>query len=392
MHKRAKFPIRPIQSRIWLAFGLLVAFAFPSTGEELVPLSPQPEGLAWPTNEWPQAELPDDLDRAAFETHVEKLFAEKGRGGYSDTRAIIIVQAGRIVYERYADGFGKESLFQSWSMAKSMTNALTGILVRQGRLAIDNQAPVAEWQGSNDPRRELTLRHLLQMRSGLGNGDGFGSGDMIRAFVTRLLFGEGSRAPGAYAANVGLEHPIGEHWAYSSGTSILVARICGEEIGGGAPGTRDFFRRELLGPIGMKSAQPEFAKTGEFMGGAFFHATARDWARFGYLYLRDGIWDGQQILPEGWVGFSRTASPAENNRVYGAHFWLNHDPPEGHQWKPLPGGPASLFIAEGAEFQMVAISPSQDVVAVRLGIAQGTGYPEVKEPFGPLISAFGDRP
>ena len=316
-----------------------------------------------------------------------------GRGGYADTRALLVVQGGRIVFERYADGFGQGDRFQSWSMAKSVTNALTGVLVRQGRLELDGPAPVPEWRGEGDPRGAITLEHLLQMRSGLDNADGFGMEEGLTfAFISRRLFGEGSRSPAAYAANVPLKSPVGTRWAYSTGGSFLIARICGEAIGRGAVGTRDFLQRELFHPIGMSSAQPEFAKSGEFLGGAFFHATARDWARFGYLYLRDGIWDGRRILPEGWVDFTRTASPAENNRVHGAHFWLNADPVEGEQWKPLPGAPSTLFMAEGASFQVVAIVPTKDLVAVRLGLAESTPFPEIKAPMGPMIAAFPDRP
>lgn len=360
---------------------------------ELVALPPQPVGTEWPTAEWPEAALPDDLDRAAFDASVESLFAAKGRGGFADTRALLVVQSGRIVYERYADGFDRDSRFQSWSMAKSVTNALTGVLVGQARLELDAPAPVPEWQAPDDPRRAITLRQLLQMRAGLDNEDGFDQPDVTKNYVARLLFGEGSRAPAAFAASAAVLHPAGEHWAYSTGTSILIARICGDTIGGGAVGTRDFLRDEIFGPIGMRSAQPEFASSGSFLGGAFVHATARDWARFGYLYLRDGVWDGRRILPEGWVDFSRTPNPANNNRVYGAQFWVNGDPDGVEmQWKPLPGAPSSVFLAEGAMFQMVAIAPTKDLVAVRLGLDQGTTYPEIKEPFGPMISAFGDRP
>jgi CubicO group peptidase (beta-lactamase class C family) len=378
-------------SAVFLTLSLF--FAAPSAGYELVALPPQPTDVAWPTSEWSKGSLPDDLDRAAFEASIETLFASKGRAGYADTRAILVVQGGRIVYERYADGFGPDSRFQSWSMAKSITNALTGVLVRQGRLDVDARAPVAAWSDPEDARRELTLRHLLQMRSGLENADGFGDEpDLTFSFISSLLFGEGSRAPGDYAANVPLVHPIGSRWAYSTGTSILIAKLCGDEIGGGSAGTLGFLRQELFFPIGIRSAQPEFAKSGEFLGGVFVHATARDWARFGYLYLRDGVWDGQRILPEGWVDFARTPNPAENNRVYGAHFWVNAEPLEGSkQWKPLPGAPQSVFMAEGASFQMVAVAPTKDLVAVRLGLDQGTPYPEIKEPFGPMITAFPDR-
>lgn len=376
--------------------GLLVAamlvIAAPSAAE-LVALPAHPEGLSWPTAEWPEGPLPAALDHEVFEARVEELFSSRGRGGSADTRALLVVQSGRIVFERYADGFGPDSRFQSWSMAKSVTNALTGILVREGRLEIDAPAPVSAWSEPGDPRGAITLRHMLQMRSGLHNSDGFeeGGGGGPDMFVSRLLFGEGSLRPAAYAANVELLHPVGERWAYSTGTSTLIARICGEKIGGGAIATRDFLRRELFDPLGMRSAQPEFAASGEFIGGAFVHATARDWARFGYLYLRDGVWDGVRLLPEGWVDFSRTPSPAENNRVHGAHFWVNEDPPPAGQWKPLPGGDTSVFMAEGASFQMVAMDPTRDLVAVRLGHDQGTPFPEIKEPFGPMISAFPER-
>ena len=306
---------------------VILAIAAPAA-TDLVPLPAQPEGVAWPSEEWPVGPLPDDLDRAAFEARVEELFASRGRGGFADTRALLVVQGGRIVFERYAEGFGPDSRFQSWSMAKSVTNALTAVLVRKGKLSLDAGAPVAAWGRRGDPRAAITL---LQMTTGLDNSDGFGEGSL---------------------------------------------------------GVRDFLRREIFDPVGMRSAQPEFAKSGEFIGGAFVHATARDWARFGYLYLRDGVWDGKRILPEGWVDFSRTLNPAENNHAYGAHFWVNADPPPEALWRPLEGGPSTVFMAEGASFQMVAMDPLRDLVAVRLGLDQGTPFPEIKAPFGPLISAF----
>jgi CubicO group peptidase (beta-lactamase class C family) len=340
--------------------------------------------------EWPRGELPDGLDRDVFDAQVERLFAGRGRGGSPDTRALLVIQNGRLVFERYAEGFGPNSRFQSWSMAKSVTNAFVGILIRQGRLDLDARAPVAQWQTEGDPRQAISLRDLLEMRSGLDNEDGFGRGDLSQAFITRLLFGEGSTAPAAYAADVALIHPIGAHWAYSTGSSILLAQIAGASVGGGAEATRDFLRQQLFDPIGMRSAQPEFAPSGEFIGGAYVHATARDWARFGYLYLRDGVWDGQRILPGGWVDYSRTPNSAANNGSYGAHFWVNAEPGD-LQFRVLPGGPPTLFAAEGAAFQMVAIAPSRDLIAVRLGLDQASQFPQIKEPLGPLISAFPER-
>lgn len=378
----------PRRLRLASVLPLLFALAPPAGAQKLVPLSSHPEALAWPSAEWPTGELPDGLDRPTFDAQVDRLFEKAGRGGFKDTRALLVVHRGRLVFERYAEGFDRDSRFQSWSMAKSVTNAFVGILVRAGRISLDERAPVAQWQGEGDPRRDIRVRHLLEMRSGLDNSDGFEEESLERSFGVRLLFGEGARAPASYAANVPLIHPIGTHWAYSTGSSILLAAIAGEIVGGGARGTRDFLRDALFARLGMLSAQPEFAPTGEFLGGAFVHATARDWARFGYLYLRDGVWDGARILPEGWVDYSRTPNPAENNGVYGAHFWVNGEPKGRFQWRVLPGGPPTSFAAEGANFQMVVIAPTRDVVAVRLGETQATPFPEIKEPLGPLVSAF----
>jgi CubicO group peptidase (beta-lactamase class C family) len=257
--------------------------AVPVGADDLVPLPPHPAGLPWPTDSFPTGQLPRGLDTAVFERSVSELFESKGRGGFADTRALLIVRGGELVFERYAEGFGPESRFLSWSMAKSVTSGLLGRLVAEGRLALDTPAPVQAWQSDDDPRRAITLDDLLQMRTGLDNGDGFGSEDLSKSFISKLLFGEGSASPAAYAADVPLAHPIGQHWAYSTGSSVLLASICGDVIGGGAVGTRDYLRRELFEPIGMRSAQPEFAVSGEFIGGAFVYANARDWARFGYL-------------------------------------------------------------------------------------------------------------
>ncbi len=377
--------------RVRSGLGALIAAGFAAASsaaaDELAPLPSHPEGVPWPTEAWAEAPLPGDIDRTVFDGAVADLFETTGRGGQRDTRALLVVHGGRLVYERYADGFGRETRFQSWSMAKSITNAFVGMLVGDGRLDLDAPAPVEAWHGDGDPRSAITLRHLMQMRSGLDNGDGFGAEDMTMSFVSRLLFGEGSSAPAAYATDVGLAHPVGEHWAYSTGTSVLVAAIAGRAVGGGRHGTLDFLRTRLFDRLGMKSAQPEFAASGEFIGGAFMHASARDWARFGYLYLRDGVWEGERVLPEGWVDFSRTRGPAANNGIHGAHFWLNLAPgPD--QWTPLPGAPETTFIAEGAMFQMIAIVPTMDLVAVRLGESQGVDHMELRAELARLLTAF----
>lgn len=380
--------------RTGLAVAIAIAIAIATAAQsawadELAPLPPHPVGVPWPTDAWPEAPLPAGIDRPFFQAAVDDLFSTTGRGGTRDTRALLLVHRGRLVFERYAEGFDHESRFQSWSMAKSVTNAFVGLVVGDGLLELDAPAPVEAWSNEGDPRREITLRHLLQMRSGLANDDGFGQEDMTTSFVSRLLFGEGAAAPAAYATHVDLVHPVGDTWAYSTGTSTLLADLAGRAVGDGRRDTLAFLDERLFARLGMDSAQPEFAASGEFFGGAFFHANARDWARFGYLYLRDGVWDGERVLPAGWVDFTRTRSPAANNGVHGAHFWVNRAPgPD--QWEQLPGAPPTVFSAEGAMFQMIAIVPTMDLVAVRLGESQGADHQTLRRKFAGVVMAFAE--
>ena len=372
----------------WALLGLACLLAAASaTGAPQVALPPQATDVPWPTREWPAGTLPERVNRDRFAELVELLFSDRGRAGVRDTRALLIVQGGRLVFERYAEGFGPEQRFHSWSMAKSVTHALVGVLVAQGRLDVAAPAPVPAWQQPGDPRAAITLDDLLHMSGGLDNADGFEDTD---SFVGRALFGPGSENPAAYSANVPLVYPPGERWAYSTGTTSIVAALAGRAMGAGARERLAFMRRELFAPLGMTSAQPEFSRSGDFVGGAFVYATARDWARFGTLYLRDGVWEGRRILPPGWVDYARTPAPAANNATYGAHFWLNQDPVPG-QWKMLPGAPASVFAAEGAAFQFVAIVPSRDLVVVRLGEAPFENFPKLRKWLGELISLFPPR-
>lgn len=365
----------------------LTLFASSGAAYDLAPLPSHPIGLAWPTNTWPRGELPTELDQASFDENTTALFEPVGRGGLRDTRALLIVRGGEIVYEQYAAGFGPSSRFQSWSMAKSITQALVGILVREGKLELDAPIPVEAWRSPGDPRGAVTLDHMLHMISGLANDDGFATGGI---FVGETLFGRGATNPSAFAEDVELAYPVGTHWAYSTGTSMIVAALAGRAIGDNGPTRLEFMRRKLFSPLGMRSAVPEFDSAGQFMGGGFFHATARDWARFGYLYLRDGLWSGRRILPEGWVDYSRTPAPAANNGVHGAHFWVNAEPAEG-QWVLYPDAPDSTFAAEGNAMQAVVIVPTKDLIVVRLGELQASDFQGTRKLIGGLIASFPPR-
>jgi CubicO group peptidase (beta-lactamase class C family) len=347
------------------------------------PLPPQPAGVAWPTAAWGEGPLPEGTDRAALDAASAALLAPLGRGGLPDTRALLVVQGGQIVSERYADGFDADSRFRSWSMAKSVTNALVGILVRDGALALDAPAPVPRWQRAGDRRRALTLRQLLTMTSGLDNEDG---DDSAGSFIARLLFGDLSSDTAEAAERVDLAYEPGTHWAYSTATSQILSGIVARSVGGGREGVRAFLERELIAPLGLGSLVLEFDAAGTPLGGGYVWASARDWARLGLLFLRDGVWDGRRILPTGWVDFTRTVAPAGNNGTYGAHFWISAKPAAG-QFQPLRPG-IEAFQMNGNAGQFVVIVPDRDLVVVRLGEMHTVRWPHLNDGLGALIQAF----
>ena len=274
----------------------------------------------------------------------------------SITLAELVVHDGTVVYEDYGPDTDHATPLISWSMGKSVIQALVGIAVRDGLLDIDAPAPVPEWQHDDDPRRAITLRQLLNMRSGLRFVEDYVDDGISDCLA--MLFGPGQPDVAAYAAALPLEHEPGTVFNYSSGTTNIVSRVLGDAVGGGEAGMRAFMTRELFGPLGMTSADPRFDSAGTFIGSSFLYCTAREFARFGELYLADGVWEGRRILPEGWVEFARTAVPvpADEEFGYGAHWWL---------WdtKGFPG----TFAAHGYEGQYTIVRPNRGLVAVRLG-------------------------
>lgn len=361
-----------------------------ASAESHVPLPPQPAGVAWPTEAWPEATLGPTVDAEALSRAVEGAFLAVGRGDVNDTRALLLVHGGELVFERYAEGFDRQTRFQSWSMAKSFTQALVGVLVGRGELELDAPAPVPQWQGEADPRRVITLRHLLHMTAGIDNNDGSG-GEGGDAFVAQLIFGGGAYDTTRFAAVPARIHPPGTFWSYSTGTSSVIAGIVGRAVGSDRATRGAFMRQSLFAPIGMRSAAFGFDAAEHFLGGSNFYANARDYARFGLLYLRDGVWEGRRLLPKGWVDFTRTRAPADNNGAYGGHFWLNLEPKE-HQFRLLPGGPSSAFAANGNSGQSILMVPTHDLIVVRLGELQSTTWKALNENLAEIVAAFPERP
>lgn len=300
-----------------------------------------------------------DLGRVARAS--DALFAPGAQHGIS--LALVVMQDGEVVHERYGEHpatvFGPaapvtaDTPLVSWSMAKSITHAAVGILVGEGRLTLEQPAPVAAWQAT--PKAGITLQHLLNMRDGLEWVEDYVDDSVSHCL--EMLFGAGSGDVAAYAAARPAAHPPGEVWNYSSGTSNIVARIVGDAVGGGRAGMEAFLHDRLFAPAGMPSASVRFDDAGTFIGSSFVHATARDFARFGELYRNDGVApDGTRVLPGGWRDHGRelTAVDPDSGFGYGAHWWL---------WPEFAGS----FAAHGYEGQYTLVIPDRQLVVVHLG-------------------------
>lgn len=377
------------------AVAALVLLAHPSaSAEPLHPLPPQPAGVAWPTTEWPTGPLPEGVsDR--LEPALSVAAGRDARLG--ETRAVVVIHRGRLVAERYMASFGPNVPLLSWSMAKSVTQALVGIAVRNGLVDLDKPMGNPRW-GIDDPRAAIPWRTWINMTDGQDYHE-IGVVVHSRNDAARMLFGDGRLDVAGFGASLPLVHAPGTHWNYNSAGVNLIADALGRVF---APDAAPAHRRarmarvmqdELFGPLGMTSAQPEFDSKGTFIGSAFVYATARDWARFGLLYLRDGIWEKRRILPEGWVDFARSKTPAEDCNVYGAGWWITPSGP-GKPYRALvEGGPRDIFIAQGHEGQVIILVPSKDLIVVRLGLFDDWfGFRALGEWVGRVVALFPDLP
>jgi len=296
---------------------------------------------------------------------LDRAFAEPEQPPHRHTRAVVVVKDGHVVAERYADGFGIDTPILGFSSTKSVISALTGILVRKGVLTLDQPAPVAAWQGTGDPRSAITVDHLLRHTAGLAIGSSL-EASLGAAFepVNRMKFMESDMA--GYAESIELATPPGSAWNYNDGNFIILSHLIRNAAGGMAADVVRFARQELFAPLGMRNVTIEFDASGNLEGSSQMLASARDWARFGMLYLNDGVVGGKRILPDGWVNYS--ASPTKNAWVgYGAGFWTNLGDSFGATYRVEHGWPRDAFFAKGTIGQYVIIIPSEKLVIVRLG-------------------------
>lgn len=286
-------------------------------------------------------------------------FAEPDTENLKNTKAVVVIYDDTLVAERYAPGFSAETPMPGWSMTKSVINALVGISVQNSNLNIDEPAPVLAWQG-NDPRKSITWSHLLRMSSGLAWDETyFGVSD-----VTRMLYLSEDMA--SVAIHQPLKKKPGSDWYYSSGTTNILSFLLRQHWGDQAYYALPY--QQLFGPLGMSSVVMETDLSGTFVGSSYMMATARDWAKFGLLYYHEGIWQGQRILPEGWINY--TTKPVEEApfRKYGAQFWLNAGERGRPDQREFPDVSTELFFAQGFDEQSVFILPKHKLVIVRLGV------------------------
>jgi CubicO group peptidase (beta-lactamase class C family) len=331
----------------------------------------------------------DGVSSLALRDAIDPLFDTDADPALGETRALIVLRGGQIIAERYAPGYGPHSRLLSWSVAKTVTGLLAGILVSDGRLALDDPAPVPAWRQAGDPRGAITLRELLQMRSGLQNREHWAAAE--RSDLVDMLVGEGARDQAAFAAAKPLVRRPGEAFAYSSPTSMILAGIITDQIAGGSRDPRvrrgamaRFLQARFSGPLGLTAFTPEYDESGTLHGAAIMHMTARDYAKIGELIRLRGKANGHRILSDKWFDFMLAPSPANNG--YGGQIWLNR---AGGGNVLFPGQALpSIVGAAGNRGQYVLVSPQQGLTIVRIGNSRDEELPALREALARLVRRF----
>lgn len=325
--------------------------------------------------------------REQLARRIDRLFTDEEMG---ETRAVIVMQGGRIVAERYGEGYGEETRFVSWSMAKTITAVMIGMLVADGKLQLDETPPIPNWRRPGDPRGDITLRQLLQMRSGLRHTES--TEPAYDADTVKMLFLQGRDDMAAWAEAQPLEARPGARFEYSTNTTVILADIAARVLTDSSdPETRrkavdDYLKARIFMPLGMYSMVPEYDRAGTLIGGSLIHGTARDWGRLGEFLRHQGAVKGAQLVPKGWITFMTTPSPRSPD--YGAQIWLNH--PSGTDRNVLfaDRGPADLFSLVGHLGQYVMVSPRQGLTVVRLGKSDDAARDPVVAALGDVVALF----
>lgn len=322
--------------------------------------------VAWPMGDKVADEFPAAVNKAKLMEAVNAAFIESDTAKPIRTRAVIVLYDGKIIAEQYAPTFTKNTKLLGWSMTKSVTGALVGILARDGRLNINDPAPVPEWKDNTDPRHAITTKDLLQQSSGLDFEENYAKS----CDATKMLFQRADM--GGYTAEHPLKDKPGTVFYYSSGNSNILSRMVRQIVGDN--GYYKFVYDSLFYKLGMYNSTIEPDESGTYVGSSYMYATARDWARFGLLYYNKGLYNGQRILTEEWVKQSAEVAPASDKGEYGYQFWLNAGPKGKESERECPNSPTDMYFADGYEGQRVFIIPSKKLVIVRLGLTQHKNF------------------
>lgn len=350
---------------------------------EVTPNLPDPDLQDWPTGDRNARGGFPEVNRPALESVLEWAFDDEALDPPQNTRGLVIVYRGKIVGERYEPGWGPHTPQLSWSMGKSIASALTGVMIQGGYYSLDDRAPIEEWQGKHDPRRNIRIRDLLRMSSGL-DFDYFGlsgpssyvaANEHIRIYFDAL---------NAYlhSINQPLRFEPGTVWRYRNSDPLslmLIVRRALEEHG---ENFMSFPQRHLFDRIGIRSMVLETDPWGNFLITGRDFGSTRDWARFALLHLQEGVWEGERILPQGWTDFVSTPTPSDPSQSYGGLFWLNRG-------KRLDRVPRDAYWASGHMGQTAMIIPSREMVIVRHGPSGGESQSYLNRLVGQILDTIG---
>lgn len=333
----------------------------------------------------------ESVGKQALASAIAPLFEDPTM---AETRAVVVMHGGKVIAERYAPGYGPETRLISWSMAKTVTGLLVGMMIADGRLALDEPAPVPEWDNPADPRGKITIRHLMNMASGLTHDEmATDTVPIYEADTPRMLFLDGRDDVARYAEGHPLDGTPGKHFEYSTATThILVDIMTNSLTTSKDPEVRraamwEYANGRLFQPLGMTSAYPEFDRSGTMLGGSIIHATARDWAKLGEFIRNNGSVKSAQLLPTSWTRFMRTAGA--DDPAYGAQLWLNRKRPAGSDQILFPDkGRSDIFAALGHQGQFIVSSPAQKLTVVRLGKTSNSDLRPIDDQLAKIFALF----
>lgn len=333
--------------------------------------------------DWPMGDVgatepvPDGVDIKAVEAALDWAMEQKEQ----NTRAFVVACDGKIIGERYAPGWTKDTPQISWSQGKSITATLIGTLVQRGLLEIDQPAPLKEWQGEGDPRSKIRIRDLLNMSSGLDFTNLGFKGESLTTRNQHMRVYFDSLNVLKHAVSPPPKVPPGTRYSYLNCDPLSLGKIIRDTVEAQGEDYLTFPQRALFDRIGSRSAVLETDPWGNFIMSGYDYLSARDWVRFGQLYLQDGVWQGERILPEGWTKFVATPAPADKKENYGGMFWLNRAP-------RMDQVPKDAYWSAGFMGQVTMVIPSRNLVVVRMGPSPGGVYPYLNETIGRILKAI----